>query len=80
MRQQLAALLSDVSAGELSFADFDERLTEIHIRCLGDEANAAANELTRLRALRAFEGLTREAPSRHHELERLAEALGIPTH
>jgi hypothetical protein len=32
----------------------------------------------RRKALTAFEDLGREAPSRHHELELLAEALGIP--
>jgi hypothetical protein len=78
-RADLAALLRDVRAGELTSADFYERLSDIHGRHLGDDANSAANEMSRIRALRAFEGLTREAPSRHHELERLADALGIST-
>jgi hypothetical protein len=77
MRPDLTALLGDASAGELTSSDFYERLTDIHLRHLGDDTNSAANQMSRARALRAFEGLTREAPSRHHELERLADALGI---
>jgi hypothetical protein len=72
----VAALLGDVRAGGLTSADFYERLIDIHSRHLGDDANSAANEMSRIRALRAFEGLSREAPSRHHELERLPDALG----
>jgi hypothetical protein len=77
IRADLAALLGDAAAGDLSSADFYDRLTQIHTRHLGDNANTPANKTSRARALRAFEHLGREAPSRHHELELIAEALGI---
>jgi hypothetical protein len=79
MRAELAALFDDASAGGLSSAEFYDRLTDIHNRHLGADAGAVANEMSRDRALRAFEGLSREAPSRHHELELLAAALGLST-
>jgi len=77
MHADLTAFLDDATAGELSSVDFYDRLTEIHTRYLGGNANTAANKARRAKALRAFERLTREAPSRHHELELIAEALGI---
>jgi hypothetical protein len=77
MRPELAALLSNAASGGMSSADFYDRLMGIHIRLLGEGANAPANETRRVKALRAFDGLVREAPSRHHELELLADALGI---
>jgi hypothetical protein len=79
MHAELSALLRDATAGELSPADFYDRLTQIQTRHLGDNANTAANKSKRAKALRAFEGLKREAPSRHHELELIAGALGIQT-
>jgi hypothetical protein len=54
-------------------------LTQIHTRHLGDDADASANKARRVMALRAFEGLIRETPSRHHQLELLADALGVAT-
>jgi hypothetical protein len=78
MRTELTTLLDAVSSGEVSHADFYHRLEEIHDRHLGDSAKTAEHALIRRKALTAFEDLGREAPSRHHELELLAEALGIP--
>ena len=77
MRADLAALLGEASAGELSSAAFHDRLTQIHTRHLGENADTAANKTRRADALKAFERLTREAPSRHHEFELIAAALGI---
>jgi hypothetical protein len=79
MDADLAALLGDAGTGGLSSVEFSDRLTDIHVRHLGDEAAVVANEMSRVRALRAFEALGREAPSRHHELELLAAALGLST-
>jgi hypothetical protein len=77
MRADLTALLGEATAGELSSAGFRDRLAQIHTRYLGDNADTAANRTRRSKALRAFERLRREAPSRHHELELIADALGI---
>jgi hypothetical protein len=77
MRADLAALLADVTTGELSSADFYDRLTQIHTLHLRANANTPTNKTRRAKALRAFEHLGREAPSRHHELELIAAALGV---
>lgn len=69
MHAELAALLQEVAYGELTSPAFGDQLTQIHTRYLGEEANAPSNESRR--------GLGREAPSRHHELELLAESLGV---
>lgn len=77
MLPDLRALLDDVRAGGLSADEFRERLTRIHEKHPVDEALSRRLESERRQAFRAFDALTREAPSRHHELERLAEALGV---
>jgi len=77
MRSDLAALLGEASASVLSSADFYERLRRIHTRHLGEKADTPTNATRRAEALKAFERLTREAPSRHHEFELIAVALGI---
>ena len=77
MRADLRALLAEVEADELTAAAFTERLVAIHRHHLGAASETRELVRARRRALKAFEGLAREAPSRHHELEQLAEALGL---
>lgn len=77
--RELAALLRAAARSELSSSGFSDRLTRIHTRRLGEDADTRTNEARRVKALRAFENLTREATSRHHELELLAETLGVTT-
>jgi hypothetical protein len=52
MDADLAALHDDAKAGELSSAEFYDRLTDIHVRHLGDDAAGSANAMSRVRALR----------------------------
>lgn len=77
MRADLAVLLNAVRAGELETASFYDRLEEIHRRHLGTEAGSEDWVEARLRAVRIFDGLGTTEASRHHQLEALAESLGI---
>lgn len=77
MRSDLVALLAEVEASVLSAGEFRERLLQIHARHLASQANAPEFERSRRKAIRAFNALTLEAPSRHHQLEQLADALGL---
>jgi hypothetical protein len=52
MGTELTAALGDATADALSPADFHERLTQIHTRHLGDNADTAANKTRRADALR----------------------------
>jgi hypothetical protein len=71
MRSELTVLYRDVAVGEvLSVEEFRQRLEAI-------ESLAADGELHVGRALRAFSALRYEAPSRHHQLELLQDALGL---
>jgi hypothetical protein len=67
-------LYGDVVAGDIETAEeFRQRLSDIEsLETGGDEPQIAVG-----RAVQAFDALLREAPSRHHQLELLREALGI---
>ena len=70
LRQALDAILEDAREGELTREELDERLAEIaerHPRARFDARRAG----------RAVDALAKDAPSRHHELEQLAAALGV---
>ena len=67
----LTVLYGDVVAGEVQTVDeFRERLEDI-------EANEGRSEIDTAKAIAAFAALDREAPSRHHQLEALRQALGL---
>jgi hypothetical protein len=73
MRSELDLLYGDVVAGELSSPEeFRLRLEEI--QSLDPDSGL---ELNVRRAVQAVSALKHEAPSRHHQLELLQDALGI---
>ena len=74
MKSELTVLYGDVVAGEVaSVEEFRHRLEAIE--SLAPDRDPALNVG---RAVRAFSALEHEAPSRHHQLELLQDALGIP--
>jgi hypothetical protein len=71
MLSELTVLYRDVAAGEImSVEEFRHRVEAI-------ESLAADGKPDVGRAVRAFSALKQEAPSRHHQLELLQDALGI---
>jgi hypothetical protein len=76
MQAELGELLSVARAGELAPTDFLERLESIHARYLGDEALAPEFVSRRGQALAAYDEV-RLGVDRHHQLELLAQALGV---
>jgi len=76
MQRQLADLLTSVRGGELTPSDFTVRLESLHARFLGEAANTPDMVERRRVASKAYDDLTLGI-DRHHDLERLAEALGI---
>jgi hypothetical protein len=73
MRSELTVLFREVVAGELSSPE-EFRLRLEAIQSLEPHGGF---ELNVLRAVRAVSALKHEAPSRHHQLELLQDALGI---
>jgi hypothetical protein len=74
MKNALNVLYGDVVAGEVgSGEEFRRRLEAIESLEGGDD-DARLNSA---HAIRAFDALESEAPSRHHQLELLREALGL---
>jgi hypothetical protein len=74
MRTERAVLYGDVVAGEVATVEeLRERLATIEAL---EESEDERPIDTRV-AIRAFEALRSEAPSRHHQLEILREALGL---
>jgi len=74
MKTALSVLYGDVVAGNVASAE------ELRHRLAAIEALEGGDEDIRLNsahAIRAFEALESEAPSRHHQLELLREALGL---
>lgn len=73
MKGELSLLYGDVAAGEVTTVEeFRRRLEAIElVEREGD------SEVNLARAVRAFAALQHEAPSRHHQLELLSDALGI---
>ncbi len=76
LERELTELLETARTAELTPADFLARLESIHARHLGSEANSPELVDRRLEALAAYDEITLGL-DRHHELERLARALGI---
>jgi len=74
MKTALNVLYGDVVAGEVATVEeFQHRLAAI-------ESLETRDDDIRLKpaqAIRAFEALETEAPSRHHQLELLRESLGL---
>ena len=74
MKTERNVLYGDVVAGEVETAEeFRQRLSDI-------ESLETGEDKARIdfgRAVQAFAALLHEAPSRHHQLEMLREALGI---
>jgi hypothetical protein len=76
MRVALSELLGVAHDGTLSPSAFGERLGSIHARYLGPDVNAPAVVEARRKALAAYDELT-SGRDRHHQLELIADALGI---
>lgn len=76
MRRELADLFASARSGELTRADFAARLESLHQRFLGEDAATPNMVEQRRAASKAYDDLTL-GTDRHHNLERLAEALGI---
>ena len=76
MQGELGELLSVVRGEGLAPAEFLERLESIHIRYLGDDSNAPEFVTRRRKAFAAHEEFTMGV-DRHHQLELLAQALGL---
>jgi hypothetical protein len=76
MRVGLGDLLDVAHDGTLSPDAFAERLESIHARYLGRDANAPAALAARRKAVAAYDELT-SGRDRHHQLELIADALGI---
>ncbi len=76
MRVELGELLDVAHDGTLSPTVFAERLDSIHARYLGPDASSPAAIETRRKALTAYDKLT-SGRDRHHQLELIANALGI---
>jgi hypothetical protein len=72
MNGELGVLYSAVVAGEVTSVE------EFRHRLEGLESLQPAPALDVGLAVRAFAALEREAPSRHHQLELLQDALGMP--
>jgi hypothetical protein len=73
MKTGLTVLYEDVVAGEVTtLEEFRRRLEAIDSLEPGIVSDDNVG-----RAVRAFSALEHEAPSRHHQLELLSEALGI---
>ncbi len=72
----LCELLDVAHDGALSPAVFAERLDSIHARYLGPDANSRAAIEARRKAVAAYDKLT-SGRDRHHQLELIADALGI---
>ena len=77
MVADLCDLLAEARTEATTPSDFRARLDEIHTRHLGRDASAGDQVERRRRASKAYDGLRRESPSRHHQFELLAEALGL---
>ena len=78
MQRELSELMSVARIDELAPADFLERLESIHVRYLGEGAYSPEFVDRRRRALAAYDEVTMGI-DRHHELELLADALGVPS-
>lgn len=76
LRRELGELFAAVRVGEVSVPDFAERLESLHARFLGKDAEALEMVERRKLAIKAYEHLT-AGIERHHNLELIAEALGI---
>jgi len=78
MQRELSELMSVARIDELAPADFLERLESIHVRYLGEGAHSPEFVDRRRRALAAYDEVTMGV-DRHHELELLADAFGVPS-
>lgn len=76
MDVELGALLAEARAGELAPAEFAERVESLHARHLGGQIDAPEFVNARREAVAAYDELTR-GRDRHHQLELIAQALGI---
>lgn len=76
MQIELTELVDVARAGELTPAEFGERVELIHARHLGGDIDASEFVNGRQRALAAYEEYL-TGRDRHHELEKIAEALGV---
>jgi hypothetical protein len=76
MRVALRELLDIAQDGALSPSAFVEQLDAIHARYLGRDADVPEVVNARRKALAAYDELT-SGRDRHHQLELLADALGI---
>jgi hypothetical protein len=76
MRRELGELLASARSGELPASVFAARLVSLHGRFLGEDANTPGMVERRRVASVAYDDLT-SGTDRHHDLERLAQALGV---
>ena len=76
MRRELVDLFVLARDGELARSDFHDRLKSLHARFLGADADAPDMVGRRRVASKAYDDLS-SGTDRHHDLERLAQALGI---
>jgi hypothetical protein len=76
MERELGSFLDVVRRGKLTPVAFVEQLEAIHGRFLGDELNSDEPVKARLDALAAYEELLSDI-DRHHQIELLAQALGV---
>jgi len=76
MRGELGALLASVRDGELEPSTFEARLELLHARFVGKDASTRGMVERRRVAAVAYDDLT-SGTDRHHDLERLAQALGV---
>lgn len=76
MQRELGDLLASARTGGLAGSDFTARLESLHARFLGEDANTPEMVEHRRAASKAYDDLT-AGTDRHHDLERLAQALGI---
>jgi hypothetical protein len=76
MRRELGELFDSARDAELARSDFAARLESLHTRFLGENADTPEMVEHRRAASKAYDDLT-SGTDRHHDLERLAHALGI---
>lgn len=75
-QSELRDLLAAARAGELESREFTARLESLHERLLGDGASTPEMTERRRAASKVYDELS-AGMDRHHDLERLAQALGI---
>ncbi len=76
LRLELNDLFASARSGQLERADFVARLQSLHAHFLGEEASGPKMMEQRRNAAKAYDHFL-SGTDRHHDLERLAQALGV---